>query len=163
MMNHFIFNWISHYGSFKVSYRLKENNCRIVISKEAPPVVPETHLMLFERAISCSLPEDYREFIRVYSDAYVLGGVTGNHSPGEFYGLRTNSGTSLIAEWAYSRNWLPAFTIPVAFDVGNGGTICLNLAGVERGTMTWYCIDASPEPIAPSFASFVSDLRLRED
>lgn len=162
-MNSSVPAWLVHYGSFDIMYRLKDETDRIFITRDPPPLIPETHVTLFERAILCSLPEDYKQFIMMYSDAYISGGITNGHSMGCFYGLRINSGTSLIAEWAYSRHWLPAFTIPIAFDASNGGTICLNLSGAERGTMTWYCIDASPEPIAPSFASFVSDLRLRED
>lgn len=147
---------ISSFGRFDIVYRLKDHEGRVLVTHEPPLRVPELSLRLFESALGTSLPIDYRKFITFYSDAYVSGAVVrGMFAPGVFYGLRDNSSVSVLGKWAESRIFLPTFTIPIADDVANGGTICVELAGPRRGFISSRFGNETSEDVAESFTEFL--------
>lgn len=157
-------DWLRHFADFGIRYRLRDEHGTIAVTTDPPPLTPLSHVQLFENVVQHRLPRDYREFLRAYGDAYACGAVFTNRcSPGGFYGLRSNSGTSLIARWCEYLHLLPASTIPIVDDVGNGGTICLALGGASQGQVLWYHAEAGLEVVAPDFRCFLSSMRLDTD
>ncbi|MFT4555118.1 MAG: hypothetical protein ACI92S_000447 [Planctomycetaceae bacterium] len=155
-------NAIAHFSNFDIQYRLRVKWDQFRVTRDQPEPVPESTLKVFEAAIGRPLPATYRQFIAAYSDAYVsaCAGADGS-SPGAFYGLRENSGDSLIGEWVGSRDWLPHFIIPIADDLSCGWTICMNIDGPSFGEVSTCYSYEEPEVIASSFTDFL--LRLEID
>jgi len=154
-------NAIAHFSNFDIQYRLRAGSDQFLVTRDQPQTVPESTLRVFEAALGRPLSPTYRQFIAAYSDAYVSArtGPDGS-SPGSFYGLRENSGNSLIGEWVGSRDWLPLFTIPIADDVSCGWTICMNIDGPSCGEISIRRRYENPEVIASSFTDFLLSLEI---
>lgn len=150
-------DWLSHLDQFEVVYKLRSG----VVNTPATSVT-EQEIQAAEREIGNKFPVDYRLFLSKYCDAYfrMCSSTLGPH-PGVFFGVRSNSFTSLVEEWRSLGDEFPARLVPICDDAANGGILCVSVAAPDRGTINWILRgDTTIKMIARDFSSFVSTLYL---
>jgi hypothetical protein len=125
--------------------------------------VDDSTISEFERLLGCCLPEDYREFLRVYGMTAATGLVFPSGGGVEvFYGLQQEGGYNLQGEWEGMRERVPPNLLPIADSPG--GLICLSLAASEIGAIYWWASEdvraggKEVTLIAPSFTAFMNSL-----
>lgn len=100
-----------------------------------------------ERAIGYSLPDDYREFLRNYGEAFIGTGLDllepelapegfGGHLICSFYGVNSkHPGKDLVKEYQLRQRELPVGLLPIAD--GDYGLSFMSLGGETKGFI--YC------------------------
>lgn len=150
---------VTRFSQFNIVYRLKGEDGAIFVVDYPPPRVPEKELLRFESVLGRPLPEDYRTFISEYSDACARESlILDIFSPGPFFGLRPNSGSSLELKWTDSRSVLPKWTLPICYDFGSGGLLCIEFADSSQGRIVSHCADDPVEVVADNFTQFLGSL-----